>query len=243
MSLQFKVTLAILVLLIAAGCGGGAEYYEPASTEAPAEPFLFEPVNTPTLPAPESTTVPEAVATEAPAPTEVPLRTETVSPSPEPPAPTLQTPEPTWTPAVPGSWSGQPTYPESAANMFFLLTYDFSVWNYGEDDFGLPNLSHRSIPGCSIAPTVGRGLSPDWTVEDTFRPVGALTFEVVVASQNGQVKFVNYYGGDGTVFTGFQVTFNGEMEACLRDAETVLATLSSVTAPTEMLWPEATATP
>jgi hypothetical protein len=54
----------------------------------------------------------------------------------------------------------------------------------------------------------------------------------VSVSRNGELQYVNYFGGDGTVFTGFQVKFETLAEDCLRDAETVLATLSSALVPT-----------
>jgi hypothetical protein len=108
---------------------------------------------------------------------------------------------------------------------------------------------HRDIPYCQITPTAGRGMPRGWTVESTFRQIGSLQFEVATASQEGQVKFINYFGRAGGVVTGFQVSFLEQMEACLADAEEVFATLASAPAatptpsPTFTLEPTFTSTP
>jgi hypothetical protein len=56
----------------------------------------------------------------------------------------------------------------------------------------------------------------------------------VVLSQ-GVRQFVTYQATDKIIFTGFQVNFVDEIDACLADAEIVLATLTSI--------PESQATP
>ena len=130
------------------------------------------------------------------------------------------------------TWSGMPTYAESQPGYFFRVDYDASLWSLTTDETGAAALFHRTIPYCKIVPAAGRGLPRGWVVDDQFRDIGMLRYEVVTASQNGVPQFVNYFGGDGMVLTGFQVSFQEQMEACLQAAETVFATLSSVAAPT-----------
>jgi hypothetical protein len=216
MALRSKIGLALLCVLIVAGCG-------PAAPEA-GEPLLLEPVNTPTL-SPTAFPPAEIPSPEPPSPTATPAPTST---------PTLPPPVPQSGGTMPGVWIGQPTYVESQPGMAFQVLYDDTLWEYrSETEMGLPGLVHRLIPGCVLFPTVGRGLSPEWTVEHTFRTIGERTFEVALAYRNGQPEFASYYGGDGIVFTGFQVSFAGQMDACLQDAELVLATLTSTPAPTQ----------
>lgn len=215
MSLPLRIGLATILLLAVAGCS-------PAMPgEAMTEPLLLEPVNTPTL------SPSETPPTEPPTPTPSPTLPPTATPTETPPFPQSGGP-------VPGVWTGQPTYVESRPVMYFLVTYDDTLWEYRpEAEMGLPGLVHRLIPGCILFPTVGRGLSPEWTVEHTFRLIGNLNYEVTLAYRNNQPEFASYYGGDGIVFTGFQVSFTEQMDACLQDAELVLATLTSTPAPTE----------
>ncbi len=170
-------------------------------------------------------------------PTEMPpTPTETLLPTPELPTPESLTP-------VIETWSGAPTYAESQPGYFFRVDYDASLWSLTEDETGALALIHRNIPYCKIVPTAGRGLPRGWTVDGQFRDIGALRFEVVTASQNGIAQFVNYFGGNGVVLTGFQVSFQEQMEACLQAAETVFATLGSVVAPTPTATPTETPTP
>jgi hypothetical protein len=53
-------------------------------------------------------------------------------------------------------------------------------------------------------------------------------YEVNTVLLNGVKQFVTYLGGDGVIFTGFQVNFVDQVDACLTNAETVLGTLVSV---------------
>jgi hypothetical protein len=174
-----------------------------------------------------SMATPEALATEPPAsekpPVDVSLLTPTLPPT-DIPTPAIPTPG---TPVV-ETWTGKPNYPESAPGMLYQLAYDANRWAFAEDQFGQTVLSHLLIDGCILSPTVGRGLPPNYIAESTFRNIRDLQFEVVTISENRIPRSINYFGGDGIVFTGFQLSFQGYPEVCIQEAEAVLATLVSV---------------
>jgi hypothetical protein len=81
-----------------------------------------------------------------------------------------------------------------------------------------------------ISVTTGRGLPPSLTVEHELLSAGEITYDVSRVSENGALKFVTFAGGDGTIFTAFQVDLQQEAEECFADALTVLSTLTSVRA-------------
>jgi len=85
-----------------------------------------------------------------------------------------------------------------------------SLWALTEDETGIPALIHRKIPYCKIVPTGGgRGTPRGWTSDDQFRDVGPIRYEVVTVSQNNVVQFVNYFGSNGVVRTGFPGLLSG----------------------------------
>jgi hypothetical protein len=206
---RLKILFAALILLSGFGCGPKAapDAAGPAGIQ---QPRLLEQGITP-------------LAT----PTDLqPTPTETLPPPPE-----LPTPE-SLTPTL-ATWSASPTYSaESKPGYFFSLTYDASIWALTEGDAGISGLINRQIPYCQIVPTGGRGLPRGWTVDDRFRAIGVINYEIVTASQNDVVQFINYFGGDGTILTGFQVTFQDRKDECVSMTEVVLASLTSVVAPT-----------
>ena len=126
-------------------------------------------------------------------------------------------------------WDGVPTYlGESLPGYSFRVTYDPDLWALTTDQFGFPALAHRQIPTCVISVTSGRGLPGSMSVEHDTLQAGNITFDVGKVYENGVLKFVTYTGGNGTIITGFQVSFEELVDECLLDAETVLATLKSV---------------
>ena len=126
-------------------------------------------------------------------------------------------------------WDGLPTYPaESQPDFYFRLRYDAAAWARTTDQFGYPALVGRSVPGCLIVPSTGRGLPLSGSVDHDVRQVGDVTYQVSRASLGGVVKFVNYAGGDGRIFTSFEVSFQDQADACVQLAESVLGTLRSV---------------
>jgi hypothetical protein len=171
---------------------------------------------------PTASLVPTEAATSTPAPRNPePTATETMQP-----APVLPTPEAVL-PAI-RLWMGEPSYPaDSEPGMVFLIRYDPEMWTPITDDLGGTSLAYRPIEYCMITPYTGRGLPPGWTVESESREIGGMFFEVLTASENGEVKFVNYLGGDRRIYTAFQLTFAEEREACQQAAENLLATLRS----------------
>ncbi len=164
--------------------------------------------------------------TEAPTPSPIPSPTPILTETPLPPL--VLPPLP---PDAPASqvWDGLPTYPaESVPGLYFRLSFDPAVWALTQDQFGQPALGHRGLPYCVIAPVSGRGLPLDWRVDHEMRQLGPLVFDVGLAYENDQLRFATYLGGDGQVFTGFEVRFEEAAEACLADADAVIGTLVSI---------------
>jgi hypothetical protein len=127
-------------------------------------------------------------------------------------------------------WDGQPTYPgDSKPGYSFRVKYDPDLWALTTDNYGFPAIGHRRIGYCVMAPASGGGLPSNMRVDHDIRRIGEVSFVISAAySSDGIEQFVTYSGGDGNIYTGFQLTFQQEIEACIRDAEAVLATLNSV---------------
>jgi len=213
-------------------CGGAAATQAPPATQAPAA------TQTAATATEASATQPPAIQSLEPR-TSVPQGTETSTPKPsqtqslstptDTPLPTLALPTEVINPPAKLAWDGVPTYPsESTPGYRFRVTYDPELWALTTDQFGFPALGHRKIPGCVISVTSGHGLPANMTVDHDVLYTGKVTFDVGRVSENGALKFVTYTGGDGTIITGFQVTFEDQVDECLADTVTVISTLTSV---------------
>src|SRR5512134_1192436 len=216
---MIRRVLSILILALTISACGGA-----AATEMPS--VIEEPVATePSIqPAPAETATPEPLQTSTPAPTPMPAITQT-----DTPLPPLELPTEAVNAPARMVWDGTPTYlGDSTPGFSFRVTYDPDLWAVTADQFGFPALGHRNIEYCVIAVTSGRGLPANVTVEHDVLYTDTVTFDVGTAFENGVKKFVTYTGGDGTILTAFEVTFQDRVDECLADAVTVLATLQSV---------------
>jgi len=219
-----RVFIILIFTLIISSCGGAAPTEEPApaATEEPAVPT---PVPT------EEPVEAELTSTLEPTPTEtLPTPTET-------PLPPLDLPA--LLPNAPSllAWDGIPTYlGDSQPGFDFRVMYDPDVWALTEDQFGYPALGHRAIEYCVISVTSGRGLPANISVEQDILYTDRLTLYVGTAFEDGVKKFVTYTGGDGIIITAFMVSFDGQEDKCLADAETVITTLRSV--PASLATPE-----
>jgi len=214
-----RIIIILILASVISSCGAAAATQLPATeapvgTEVPVQPLVAE--SSPTA-EPAETSTPQPTPTEiAPTPTDTQL-------------PALQLPTEAVNAPVKMVWDGAPTYlGDSQPGYSFRVTYDPDLWALTTDQFGFPAIGHRGIPYCVIAPTSGRGLSPSITVEHDILYFDKLFFEVNTASENGERKFVTYIGGDGTIFTGFEVTFAERADECIADAVAVLSTLKSV---------------
>ena len=218
-----RIIIILTLVLVTTSCGGAA----PAPTEAPAETDapVTEPPAFQSLSAP--TREPTSTQTPAPLPTQtkiLPTRTDT-------PLPTLELPTEITNAPQRLVWDGLPTYPaDSTPGFVFRVSYDPDLWALTTDQFGFPALAHRTIAGCIISATSGRGLPATTVVEHDFLTLDAVTYDVGTVSENGVKKFVTYIGGDGTVITGFVVDSVEDLERCLSAAVGVLSTFTSVSA-------------
>jgi hypothetical protein len=221
-----RILLILILALVMTSCGAAAATQapaatEPAATEAPATELpAFQSLEPRTSEPQELET-----STPKPPPTQIlPAVTQT-----DTPLPTLELPTEVVNPPTKLVWDGEPTYPgESTPGYAFRVTYDPELWALTTDQFGFPALGHRNIAGCIISVTSGRGLPGDMSVEHDVLYTGNVTFDVGKVSENGVLKFVTYTGGDGTIITGFEVTFEEQVDECLANAVTVLSTLTSV---------------
>jgi hypothetical protein len=220
---MFVRIVSILILtLLATSCGAPAATQAPATEDAATgvptetEPPAFQSLEAPTR-------QPSATLPPTSAPTQV-IETPT-----ETPLPTLELPTENVNAPARMVWDGTPTYlGESTPGYSFRVSYDPELWALTSDQFGFPALGHRAIPSCVISVTTGRGLPASMAVEHEIIYTGNVTFDVGRVYENGELKFVTYTGGDGTIFTGFEVDFTEELDACLADALAVLSSLTSV---------------
>lgn len=229
-----RIILIVVFISFVTSCGGAAPATQaPAATEAPAteEPAPEEPAAT-EPPAFQSLEASTQAATQAqPTPTPQPTSTEVVLTPTDTPLPTLELPTEVVNPPAQLAWDGVPTYlAESTPGYAFRVLYDPEIWALTTDQFGFPALGHRNIPNCVISVTSGRGLPLNLTVEHDVLTLDGLTFDVGNVLENGVLKFATYTGGNGTIITGFQVSFDDQAEACRADAVRVVSTLQSVPA-------------
>lgn len=207
--------------LLAAGCGAAAPTAAPLPTETTG-PNTLAPlvVASPTAqPAPTETATPTGapfVLDLTPLPSETPL-------------PTVEIPTEGARPPALEVWDGLPTYPaESNPDYYFRVSFDPGAWALTVDNFGMPALAHRAITNCILAPTVGRGLPPNAAAQHEVRRIGAISYQVTAVDVNGIRQSVTYAGGDGHVYTAFQLSLQDRPDQCILEAELVLGTLTSV---------------
>jgi hypothetical protein len=217
MKRSFKlITVTCLLITVLSACGAPA-LVEPARVPTSAVVELASP----TAPATE-TPSPLPPPSQTPAPTLGPTATETALPTLE--LPPLELVEPAL-----DVWDGRPTYiADSLPGYYFRVKFNPSLWGLTQDSYGQPALGHRNIEYCILAPGGVRGMPPGTQVEHDTRQIGKLFFEINTVLISGQRQFVTYQASDKTIFTSFQVNFVAEIDACLKDAEAVLATLTSV---------------
>jgi hypothetical protein len=232
-----RIILILILVLLITSCGAAA----PAATQAPAatEPPATEPAAT-EPPATEAPAPEEPAATEPPAfqsletPTRAaaqaqPTATQIAATLTDTPLPTLELPTEVINAPEQMVWDGTPTYlAESAPGYAFRVTYDPDLWALTTDQFGFPALAHRTIPGCIISVTSGRGLPLSMTVEHDVWDTGTVVFDVGNVFENGALKFITYTGGNANVITGFQLNFEERPDECRAYAIAVLATLTAV---------------
>ena len=179
-----RVLLILILSCMLTSCGGAP----PAPTEAPVESpsVTVEPTQ------PLIAETPTQAHTSTPLPTNTPLPTSTPAPtSTETPLPTLVLPTEVVNPPVRSVWDGTPTYlGDSASGYAFRVTYDPEVWALTLDQFGYPALGHRTLSGCVISVTSGRGLPPSMNVEHETLEAGDVIFDVATAYENDVKKFV-----------------------------------------------------
>jgi hypothetical protein len=215
-SLQLA-TISFLLILAFSACGPAMLQTEVSQVE----------LDTPTAPPSET---PTRFPTQTPLPSMTPLPTITVT-APETPLPTLDLPTLKAVEPALNVWDGLPTYlGDSQPGYYFRVKYDPEIWGLTQDSYGQPALGHRKIEYCILAPGGLAGMPPGIQVEHDTRQIGPLFFDFNVVLLQGVRQFVTYQAqtADRTIFTSFQVNFVNEIDACLVDAEAVLATLTSV---------------
>jgi len=223
---RFIVILTLSLMITS--CGGAASTQAPSPIEPPVE--IENPTQTVIADTNTPVDTPTVAPTDTPVPTNTPEPTRTLVLTPtDTPLPTLVLPTEAVNAPASQVWDGTPTYPgDSMPGFSFRVTYDPDVWALTTDQFGFPALGHRTIPNCVISVTSGRGLPPNMSVEHEMLQVENITFDVGVAFENGVRKFVTFTGGDGTIITAFEVSFDEDSDACVKDTVTVLSTLKSV---------------
>ncbi len=193
------------------------------------------------------TALPTSPAASSPTPRNLMLPTWTPSPTPLR-KPTV-TPGNTSTPTVvPGETI--PTLPASIPSIARLfdrptyaqlpkpenlvsLDYDPSAWqlnSYYPTNYMGYSLTSRSIYGCKLEPSVGKG-AEGYDVEHYNRDLGSTSFQVARVSQAGILLFANYCTGENQDYTCYQVTPGDDHEACTTAAEEVLSTYQLIPNP------------
>jgi hypothetical protein len=228
-----KLTILILALFITA-CAAQSPSLQRAS-EAESTPLAQTNADLPREVVLASPTQPVPTQTLSGAneplltPSLVPSSSASVPTPSETPLPPLELPTPLENAPARLAWDGEPTYPgDSKPGYSFRVMYDPDVWALTTNSYGYPAIGHRGIEYCVIAPAFGGGLPANITVDHDVRKIGLVEYEINTAYLSGVRQFVTYLGGDANIYTGFEVTFDDEADLCLKEAEVVLGTFTSV---------------
>lgn len=205
---------------ILAGCAGATSTSTPTTapeTAVPASPIprftmlpTWTPANTPT-----------PRATRTPRNTSTPLAAASVFPT------------------IQGAGGNErlldrPTSAQEAkpANLV-SLEYNPNTWSlnsYYPTAYMGYSLSHRSIYGCSLEPSVGQ--SPEgYQVEQYSRELGATAYDITRFSQAGTLLFADYCTGAGQDHTCYQMNPGDDHEACTEASEIVLSSYQLISNP------------
>lgn len=134
------------------------------------------------------------------------------------------------TPA-PNLWVDMPTEVDYRS-FLFSVEFDVTLWNRSPRYLGW-GLEHRFIKDCRIGRNAhAGGLPEDWSVDNSNKELGAVNYEVIAVSHEGEgLRYINYMGrisSPARLSTTFTVVVGEEIEVCVKDAEAVLATLRVV---------------
>jgi hypothetical protein len=216
--------IAVLLVMGLAGCAAA-----PAATSAPPNATAGGQALAPLAVSTETALANGSAPTEPLSPTPGPFVLDLTPVPTETALPTLELPTQVLRPPPLQAWDGLPTYPaESRPDYYFRVQFDPNSWALTTDAYGFPALAHRDIANCIIAPTQGRGLPPDATVDHEMRRIGNISYQISTTSLNGARQAVTYAAGDGRIYTAFQVSVEDRADQCLSEAEMVLGTLTSV---------------
>jgi hypothetical protein len=147
-----------------------------------------------------------------------------------------ETPTPTL-PAPPSDrlWWEFPTSLSPSLNFDYAklwqLEFDPKVWELQMTEFHRKQLAHTNLNECIIFPTVGHGLPSDYSVEQSFKRIGANDFEVIQISHNKKLESINYCTAVADSYTCFGLHLGDQPNLCIDDAEVVLSTLVSIEHP------------
>lgn len=227
MKTRLNFLLASLLLgaaLVIASCAPAAATQFTGPTQ-PSQPLLLAPQSL----ASATQAAAALTATEGPTGTTEPFVLELTPLPTETALPTIEVPTEVSRPPALQIWDGLPTYlADSNPNYYFRVRFDPDAWALTFDHYGSPALVHRAITNCVVAPAAGRGLPPNARVEQETRKLGNISYQISTTYVNDIKQFVTYSAGDGHIFTAFQVSLEDRPDQCLLEAETVLATLTSI---------------
>lgn len=106
----------------------------------------------------------------------------------------------------------------------FKLTYNQNTWRLIP---GAPwdQLEHQQLTGCLLSSSGGYGLGEGWSVEKDQVALGEVDYLRSQVFEAGLLRYVAFYTEIESYASAFEVRWSTDSQACLTDAEAVLATL------------------
>lgn len=128
----------------------------------------------------------------------------------------------------------RPSYTQAAETIdLSTMLYKPSVWSlstsYTTNFIGY-SLTHRSIYGCKLEPSLGADIL-GLEVEVYKRTLGSTKYDISRFSQAGGLLFASYCTGEGANYTCYTVTPGDEHTACIEATEEVLSSYKLISNP------------
>jgi hypothetical protein len=124
------------------------------------------------------------------------------------------------------SWVAKSIY-HPADTRRFKLTYNQNMWRLIP---GAPwgHLEHQQLTGCLLSSSGGYGLGQGWSVEKDQVALGEVDYLRSQVSEAELLRYISFYTEIESYASAFDVHWSKDPQACLTDAEAVLATLEVV---------------